>query len=596
VSLTIITKPVVTRHFLTYDFEWIPGEPIHEGITKPLQIRVCGCYDGESYRSYSTVRAFLQSELTHKNRGAWFFGHAGGLADLGFILAEIKSLMCEQGFRVKASFSGSSAIIVHVTRGKHTWHFIDSYWLLRDKLENIAKWIGLEKGAAEKRRTREESIAFYGGAPIAELTTYNEQDCVILWKAIDEFENALLDFGGQLQMTLASSAMHLFRRHFLSRNIETSDYANDIGRQAYFASRVEVFCQDATDCNYYDINSSFPYAMTFPAPGEVLGTKRTLPNSEDAIFLADCLIEVRDCFLPPIPHRAHGRVFFPVGRWRTWLSSIDVRLLERTGGRIEKVYECIGFAPFHDLADYAKTLYTKRKNATTDMEKVVYKLLLNSLYGKFAESPDKQAVLFNPPEMPKEATMYCPGVWLQDVQVPIPHAHVPVSTHITAIARQSIFDWLAVCEPDFYYCDTDGFATTANLDTGKELGELKLEKVLTDARFQAPKVYRFTTAEGKEVVKAKGFSDMSREKFDRLIDGEFVEFQRMARIKELYGRLHSPDPVEVLIKKCLKGISLTKRFTYPDGTTRPWSIDELYSGKLFVPFDEGLSEPDWLDL
>jgi hypothetical protein len=219
------------------------------------------------------------------------------------------------------------------------------------------------------------------------------------------------------------------------------------------------------------------------------------------------------------------------------------------------------------------------------MEKIVYKLLLNSLYGKFAESPEKQALLINPPKIDSEKMrLYFPGAWLATTEVPIPHEHVAIAAHITAIARRSLYEWLTLCEPDYYYCDTDGFAVDANLDVGPNLGELKLEKRLKEARFQAPKVYRYMDETGKEVIKAKGFSEMNREKFDRLLDGEVIEFQRMARLKELYGGItHSPEPIEILIKKVLRGIALSKRFTYPDGSTRPWHIEELHSGNTYVP-------------
>src|SRR5207245_174765 len=124
----------------------------------------------------------------------------------------------------------SSAIIVHVSRGKNAWHFVDSYWLMRDSLANIGKWIGLEKGEKEDKKI------FY--APISELKIYNERDCIILYQAVQQFEIALLDLGGELKMTQASCALNLFRRAFLRSEIVTHRRVNEICRQAYFASRV----------------------------------------------------------------------------------------------------------------------------------------------------------------------------------------------------------------------------------------------------------------------------------------------------------------------------------------------------------------------
>ena len=125
----------------------------------------------ERYQSFETIHDLLGFMLTREMRGMWFFAHAGGLADMQFVLDvlldEIKKQKAEEccsstttigedgeknvefksgAWQIKASFSGSSAIIIHVIKGKNAWHFVDSYWLLRDKLASIGKAIGVLKG------------------------------------------------------------------------------------------------------------------------------------------------------------------------------------------------------------------------------------------------------------------------------------------------------------------------------------------------------------------------------------------------------------------------------------------------------------------
>lgn len=594
-ALTRIQSARKLRRFLVYDLEWVPGS---------LDVRLVGCFDGKRYRAYSSVLSFIENELTSKNRGAWFYAHAGGLADVQFVF---EWLLKDKGWKVHASFSGSSAIIVHVAKGKNAFHFVDSYWLLRDKLKNIGKWIGLEKGEPWGEERDEEELSdeefdslqerkreWYSTAPIHELREYNERDCEVLWRAINAFEDTLLDLGGQLQMTIASSAMHLFRRRFLTRNIETDETVNAKARFAYFASRVEVFEREISDALYFDINSSFPYAMTKPCPGDVTRVTNRLPDNPDAIYLADVRIEVPEAYLTPAPFRIDGRVFFPSGVWRSWLTSVDIQLIQREGGRILNCYECIEFAPFDDLRAYSNTVYDLRKNATTDFEKVVLKFLLNALYGKFAESPFKRALVINPVDtFASGLEMLMPGVWLEERKVPIPHMHVPVSAHVTAMARLTLYDYMAQCRR-VHYCDTDGFSTNDTLSTGKNLGDLKLEKVISHGYFKAPKVYQLEgqvqTKDGawkeKTITKAKGFSRMTASRFATLLEGEQIDFERMRRLRELY-RSGNTHPVEYKVKKRLlcKSLfdddfnpgkhSITKRFTYPDGGTRPWQLGEL---------------------
>lgn len=586
-AITVITSERKRRDFITYDLEWIPGT---------LEVRLVGVFDGEEYRHYYTVEDFINEELIIKNRGKWFYAHAGGLADVQFIL---HTLLGMGGFAVKAAFSGSSAIIVNarqVTEEEKTicsWKFVDSYWLLRDSLANIAKSLGMKKGGdvpGFDNFTEAEKISFFTNIPMPELRDYNEQDCRILWKAIHNFEEAIWDWGGVLKMTQASTAMEMFRRNFLIRDIDTFESLNEICRKAYFASRVEVFTTDCENAFYYDINSSFPYAMMNPAPGNYLGCTRRMPDyGNGEIFIADVEFEIGETYLPPIATRVRNRVFFPTGRWRSWLSNIDVELLEREGHKIVKCYEAHRFDSFSDLGAYVTTIYNRRKISTDPFEKQVLKILMNSCYGKFGESSQKTAMYYNPStaqlsswELAEDGQIELenlfPGCWLEHKKEKINHAHVAIAVHITAIARRTIFDYISNCN-DVHYCDTDGFSTTEKLGvTGNELGMLKLEREIGKGTFVAPKVYRLD-----DKVKAKGFS-LSRDtnksiaQFNELCEKGKITVTRMTRLRELY-RGGKTNPRESLVVKGLTSIAsgkaVGKRHMYPDGESRPWQINEL---------------------
>lgn len=593
-----------------YDLEWIPGT---------LEVRLVGVYDREQgYRCYRSVRDFLMGELVSSNRGRWFYAHAGGVADLQFVLRELKDINDETGgyYQVNAGFSGSSAVICKVKRLKNCWTFVDSYFLLREKLAKIATWIGRKKGGPfEEFDPDEEGISdeefehrlrkvknWYATIDLQSLRDYNESDCTILYDAIDAFENTVLELGGQLQPTIASCALQLFRRKYLKQDIHTNGAVNHYAEQAYVASRVENIQRHVYNAKYYDVNSSFPYSMTFPCPGECIGSSNRIPDNEDAIFIADCFVEVPDVVLPPLPLRMDERIFFPVGGWRGWFTSVDLRLLEREGGTIHKVYEVIKFAPFHDLADYAKDIYKRREFTDEDgFERVALKYLLNSLYGKFSEGEMKNSLLFNPDETPisledrKRLRMeeLFPGVWMKEREVYVPHRHVPLSAHITAIARRTLYDCLSYCR-DFHYCDTDGFSSSEDLSTDTDLGMLKLEKIVVEGDFVAPKFYRMAAKvlkkDGrwidKEIIRGKGLSRLTPTRWNSLIEGNAIEFERMSRLRELY-RSGSHIPREEVYSKRInikqiyepgfdaKKHIIGKRFFYPDGYSRPWTTDEL---------------------
>jgi hypothetical protein len=202
-------------------------------------------------------------------------------------------------------------------------------------------------------------------------------------------------------------------------------------------------------------------------------------------------------------------------------------------------------------------------------------------------------------------SMIRPGVWLTtEVEEPA-HAHVPISVRITAIARQVLTRYLRQSADrghPVYYCDTDGFATTDTHPTSDALGALKLEKRVHRGMFVAPKLYKMrVTMEGETeprwMVKSKGFSRLSPEQFDGLVEardlrkagpGEGVDYadfaaelenkeimiQRMARIKENLA-FGDTTPREFRFPKRLRGVMRDKRKHYPDGSSRAWSVAEV---------------------
>lgn len=597
-----INRPALKRDFLTYDLEWSKGawETDGRGRYQRPKLTLCGVFDGKKYRAYRSINEFLDAELTRKNHGKWFYAHAGGLADSLFLL---QRLVERPEYEVSASFSGSSAIIIRITRGPMKWVFVDSYWLLRDRLANIAKFVGMEKGEIDFETDN-----------LADLLEYNRLDCEILWHAVAQFEGHLLSLGGELAMTLASSAMQLFRRVYLKSPIRTRAGINEKTRGAYYASRVEVIRKKCEGAFYYDVNSSFPHAMTFPVPGNLIGSGRTLHDRDlgdaaERLTFADVTVSVPHCDFPPLPFRYGGSVYFPVGCWRAWLSGIDIELLLERGGRVVECHETLHFEPRTDLRDYALDLYERRLEAKRDgrtMEVVVYKLLLNSLYGKFGESREKTGLVLNPSDPPapweeqsRGMQLLFPGAWIHTQEVDVEHEHVPIAAWITSIARRTLYRAMVDAWPCFY-CDTDGFATTKpDMPTGDELGELKLETVIANGTFHRPKVYMLEDAEGRKRVKAKGFSlkadyaetlGMTKEERDAyngkhsvrtflsLLEGEPSQMRRFMRVRELF-KSGKVIPTERIIEKRFRDAVREKRKTLSDGVnTVPWHVQEIESG------------------
>lgn len=509
------------------------------------------------------------------------------------------------GISVQCAFSGSSAIIVKITKGDSSWYFVDSYWLLRDKLANLSAMAGMKKSEGD----------FYG--PLPQLIEYNEQDCKVLYYAIRFFERAVLKIGGQLQKTIASTALDIFKRVFLKEEVATDEQVNQAARIAYCASRVEVFESSCVGADYYDVNSSFPYAMTFPAPGNLKRIGRQYKEGE--ISLVKAVINVPQMPLPPAPYRnaEDGRVYFPTGRWHSWFSNVDLEFLEECGGSIERVDEVKVFEPFTGTKRYAETIYEWRLQAKRDKDEgltLVLKYLLNSLYGKFGEGSQKQKVVINPPkdffQIPEREPggfgreMLMPGVHALVESKEIPHAHVPISVHITAIARRVLGRYLRQA-PQVYYCDTDGFAVpdSYHYDTSDKLGGLKLEKHVFEARFLAPKLYMYRQADEWDpangnkywTVRGKGFANIKNrdssgniitdgdeagthrlnyDDFKFLVEHKDLHLEQFARLRTLW-KSGDTSPRELEQTKTWRGVVRTKRRMLPEGGSVPWDVKEI---------------------
>jgi hypothetical protein len=600
------------RLFSVYDFEWAPPplvkatpESKPSGNFLESNMRLCGVYDGRRYISYRSIAEFIDGQLTPSNHGRWFFAHFGGLSDFQFILEKIRE---NPRYSVELIFSGSSVIIAKVRdkHSRHFWSFLDSGWLFKVPLSEIGKWIGIQKTGPEEGMTEDQKIEWFRSVPLDELEEYNEVDCRILWHAIAQFELELLGLGGELRMTAASCSLDLFLRKYLKREILVNDVVNRWARQAYIASRVEIISKHAKAFDYYDINSSFPYSGTFPLPGNVI--RMTSNKPDHGIYLTEAEIQVPESMIPPLPYRHSSKIYFPVGKWRSYFFNIDLEYLEECGGKILNTWDSVIFEPFDDCAEFFETIYKLRGEAQ-GFRKEVFKIVANSLYGKFAENPEKQTVYVNPSLETMErldlvscrgdppvgrAKMWSPGVFVETKRRPIDHSHVSISAAITAYSRKWLTQYMREAN-EVYYCDTDGLAVDPDtvFPVGKKLGDLKLETQVRDnpendsPEFVRPKVYRYTDTEGKTHCKAKGFSlrtkkgiagDIAIKQFQELMDGRDLSIRRMHRIKENLAN-GIVQPWESLVSKRLSPNEQPKRYFFRDGTSRPYTIKEINAEK-----------------
>jgi hypothetical protein len=289
--------------------------------------------------------------------------------------------------------------------------------------------------------------------------------------------------------------------------------------------------------------------------------------------------------------RVDGRVFFPNGRFKTRITSEDALAGDF---RIHSVGDVWRFDERDDMADFASTYYAKRKSGGGFLSEV-FKIFLNSLYGKFAERAEKTVLYVRPKKREPHWEALAPHIYLdRHSETKVEHAHVAISTLITARSRRYLLEHMraALAIGNVYYVDTDSVLCDAmpRAVRTEGLGGLKLEAEVKNGVFQGPKLYAYETSDARMKVKAKGFSrivsDDSGERtpltyadFLELQSGESVKIERMRRIRELMSdaKTRGLDDYEPDVIRAMKRLRAPtpKRCISSDGSTRPWSVSEL---------------------
>lgn len=520
------------------------------------KLQVIGCFDGLEYYHFRNVDAFLDHILQKKYASYRWFAHFGGRYDMNFIFDRIR----ERGnCNVEFYCSGSMVIRMRIRHGRYLAYLCDSFRLLPAALRDLTIAFNVD----HKKTSYDFGNMVFG----RELLEYNEQDCRGLYEVLYNF----FEQTGIRSETFATHALRYWRKEFLQRSIwKPHEYVTDFIRRGLFGGHVNVFKRTAPHLMAFDVNSMYPFVMQFPVPVDYVGESRRL--SESLYGFVEAVVTVPEMYIPPLPVKLE-KLFFPVGTLRgVWSTEELIEAVER-GARIEKIIKGYYFKCEEIFKDYVEQLYRLKKIAG-EPTRTIAKYLLNSLFGKFGQHPDKRVFvtekeapvgafpIIHPDGSPSGFAEYrrrSRSAYL------LPH----ISAAITSKARLVLLSNLS---DSSYYCDTDSIFTTSQMKTGTGIGEWSLVGE-GEATFYQPKLYKF-----KGEWKAKGLN--RSQSIDAYVEGDINEIIRRKSIKEAL-RTGSPACEDVRIEKMI-GVTRPKRVWLESGLdTRAWDIKELDTkGKL----------------
>lgn len=429
---------------------------------------------------------------------------------------------------------------------------------------------------------------------------YNVQDARLVKLAVETLQRWLNEMGAELGITLASTAMNLFRARFLDREYLTPfPVRNEFARLAYYGGRVEDVCRGVLqDIAIYDVHSLYPSVMRdyeFPDPNYLKGP---LENDDIRLIMdyegvSRVQVEVPYTFIPILPLRVKGRLFFPYGVFEGCYTHAELRFAMARGVRVKRVYETMyAEKTCRPFVGYVDTLYALRHEykQAGDPREFLVKIMLNSLYGKFGQTLDTSMRRLKPIEELFERAdttgwdfAVINGQPYALKPVPFkrqpPYVNVLWAAYVTSYGRMRLYEFLERADFQVVYYDTDSLFTTLALETSPELGRLGQDAPPGECTVIGPKLYIHSSVSG-ERVKAKGVPRRYGRAF--LEDGR-VTFIRPVGILEGIRRGISPSTWVEMTKVMHENVP--KREPVGDHTdlsrgpfmTRPWEASRLAS-------------------
>jgi len=373
--------------------------------------------------------------------------------------------------------------------------FYDFFNHYKSSLETIGKKFGIEKIAYD----------FNGKYDKQKLTSHCQQDTFILWTALNNLIKFYEHYNTGIKSTAPSNALNIFISNFLDSKddiiIGQTHYDREYITDAYYGGRVEAFDFNEHEKVFkYDINSSYPFAMLNELP-DIHSVENNTEFDLNKFGVAKVKIELFENYYGGLPYRKkYGtktqKIIFPIGIFESSWTYPELRYIIEN--RLGKILEVISFVQFGKgfpyLKKYAETFFNLKKESKT-VEREFFKILLNSLYGKFAEKGVIQIYkhYLSVKDSEKSKVKYV----MDNIAVLEYHfgyskySNIIWSAYITGYARIYLFDLMLKYFP--IYVDTDSLFCLSKIGddiVNENIGGLKFEGVESCQIF-GNKMYRF---------------------------------------------------------------------------------------------------------
>lgn len=538
-----------------------------------------------------------------------WWAHNGGKFDHLYLL----QAAVEMGWEASAHVAGGSRLIFLSVRppdAKVAVNLYDSFAVVPERLAKAAESFQLASrkvftDADYKGDMRELSLERLKPACLA--------DCHVGLELLEKVEALAQGWGGDLRSTFSQVALRIVKARLAEQGLELPSHegnqdANRYSRGGYYGARVEVLHHAPPEEVFtFDLNSSYPASAKLPLPWELVGTAQS-PRHVRAVLegdgcegMVEATVEVPPMAFPPLPWRSKERgIYFPTGRWQGVFPAVELRYARTLGVKVQ-AHGAVRYTRESPLASFVDDVYALKARSEGAVRSFT-KFLLNGFTGKLGQAPEQETLRVVSTEDEGEALLLGAPVGTagkigDDARFLVfrrnrwpKHTHFAAISYIVANSRIALHRGMLECL-SVAYVDADSlhvrFGQTPS-NVGFELGQWKPEKAVARAWYYAPKVYRLNLVDGGLFLAAKGFPIRHRDgtwnldAFEKMVASESVEVERMQLAK---SQLRNGGDVSRLAgprveRRRWHGYSM-KRKPKDDGTTVPWTVEELLAGRHY---------------
>ena len=535
-ELKPILKSKQYEHFVILDIEtdYRNGSLLEIGIS-----------NGTSHQFYTAwlpcIDALFERCQKIKGKRLSIIAHNGGKFDYIALLMDSDIL---ENYQITTSFANSSIVSAKITKKgeKGQLTLKDSFLLLPSSLKKLAKAFNSPDNQKLDVDYKLLPDLFKNNKKL--FREYLTHDLTSLYHIIKTFQEQLQI--EHIPFTTASLALYKFRCDHLNESL--TNYRGKVDEyitQAYAGGRVECFRPGKyTHVNVYDINSQYPFQMVNEAIGigKPLYTRSYMEGKTGCYHVK---FNQTDKSIPPLLWTKQDGDLLKIYSGEGYFMTPELIEAKKIGIELQFIDGYYFEKSQIIFEDYVLKYYALKQSNEKDAPMYfIAKILLNSLYGKFAQRPEQSTLFlgdnsFNEAEKQKkkednrsktesEIKLYNVenDIWELKSESQHDHRIVHISAHVTSAARVHLYQVLKAHPANIVYCDTDSVHLNNNIKLNpylvddSELGKWDLENKNEIGIYIANKWYKIG-----EKCKGKGFkaNSLTDAQWDAALNNESIK-------------------------------------------------------------------------